>query len=455
MDQIDRLLRLTAELAIAYLSDVDERPVAPLVDGDELRGRLGGPLPEGPEDPAAVVRRLAESADPGVVAVGGGRYFGFVTGGELPAALAADWLATAWDQNAFSFVSSPAASVVEEVTAGWIKELLGLPASSSTAFVTGCQMAHVTCLAAARARVLGERGWNVAERGLAGAPPLRIVTGALRHMTVDRALRLLGIGTDALELVDVDDDGRMVPGSLARVLGDADGPTIVVAQAGEVNTGVFDPIDTVADLAAAHGAWLHIDGAFGIWARVSPSLRHHVAGLERADSWAFDAHKWLNVPYDSGIAICAHPEAHRAAMGGSAAYLPEFGTRYDAFEWTPDASRRARGLPVYAAVSSLGRRGIAEMVDRCCAHARALADGLAGLPGAVLLNEVELNQVLIRFGDDETTREVLRRVQESGEAWMGSTRWRGRAAIRISVSSWRTTADDVARTVAAFAAAVG
>jgi len=453
MEDLDRLLHLTAELAIEYLRGVDDRPVVPRIEADELRRRLGGPLPEGPQDPVAVVRRLAEDADPGLVAVGGGRYFGFVTGGELPAALAADWLAAAWDQNAFSFVSSPAASVVEEVAGGWIKELLGLPATASTAFVTGCQMAHVTCLAAARAHVLAEAGWDVAEEGLAGAPRIRVVTGTLRHMTVDRALRLLGIGTAALELVEVDERGRMRVGSLGEVLAAGGGPTIVVAQAGEVNTGVFDPIAAAADLAAEHGAWLHIDGAFGIWARTSPSLAHHVAGLERADSWAFDAHKWLNVPYDSGIAVCAHPEAHRAATSGSAAYLPELGGRYDAIEWTPDASRRARGLAVYAAIASLGRRGIAALVDRCCGHARALAEGLAELPGVELLNDVELNQVLLRFEDDERTREVLRRVQESREAWMGATIWQGRPAVRISVSSWRTDAGDVARTVAAFAAA--
>ncbi len=454
MDDRERALSTSHRLAVDFLRTVDDRAVVPRIDADELRARLGAPLPDAPTSAEAVLARLATDADPGLVAVAGGRYFGFVTGGGLPAALAADWLTSAWDQNAFSFVSSPAASVIEEIAAGWVGELLGLPSEASTAFVTGCQMAHVTCLAAARHRVLADAGWDVGSRGLAGAPPLRVVTGRLRHMTVDRALRLLGIGTDALVLVDVDERGRMRTDRLAGALADHDAPTVVVAQAGEVNTGEFDPVGEIADVAHGHGAWVHVDGAFGIWAAASTDRRHLVDGLDRADSWAFDAHKWLNVPYDSGIAVCADPAAHRAAMGGTAAYLPDLGSRYDAMEWTPDASRRARGIPVYAAIASLGRAGVADLVDRCCAHARSLAEGLAELPGANILNEVVLNQVLVRFTDDVTTVGVLGHVQDGGEAWMGATTWQGRPAIRISVSSHRTTGSDVARTVAAFAAAL-
>jgi glutamate/tyrosine decarboxylase-like PLP-dependent enzyme len=384
------------------------------------------------------------------VAGAGGRYFGFVTGGALPASVAADWLAAAWDQNSFSYVSSPAAAVVEEVAGRWVKELLGLPAGSSVAFVTGCQMAHVTALAAARHEILRRVGWDQPTLGLAGAPAIRVVTGARRHVTVDRAVRLLGIGTSAIEAVAVDPQGRMQLDALEAALAAGEGPAIVVAQAGEVNTGAVDPLAGIVEAAQHHRAWVHVDGAFGIWARVSARLEHLVDGLERADSWAFDAHKWLNVPYDSGIAVVAHPEAHRAAMAGEAAYLPPTTAERDAIDWTPDASRRARGFAVYAALRSLGRQGLTDLVERCCGHARHFADELRRLPGATILNDVELNQVLVSFADDETTAGVLDRVQRSGEAWMGTTRWQDRLAIRISVSSWATTDDDVARTIAAF-----
>ncbi|GBD84799.1 L-2,4-diaminobutyrate decarboxylase [bacterium BMS3Abin02] len=451
MDDTSRLLRQTAELAGRYLSTLDQRPVFPHVQADDLRTLLAMPLPGDGVDAGRVIEELAAAAEPGLVAGTGGRYFGFVTGGSVPAALAADWLATAWDQNAFSYLSSPAAAIVEEVAAIWVKDLLLLPADASVGFVTGCQMAHVTCLAAARHEVLRRVGWNVSEHGLGGAPHIRVVAGRHRHMTVDRALRLLGIGEAAIEQVETDAQGRILPDALDETLTAGTGPVIVVAQAGEVNTGAFDPLSAVTGIATEHGAWTHVDGAFGIWARASTTLQHLTDGLELADSWAFDAHKWLNVPYDSGVAVCAHPEAHRAAMLGEAAYLLPSATERDAIDWTPDASRRARGFAVYAALRSLGRNGVADLVDRSCAHARRLADGISRLSGATILNDVVLNQVLVRFGDDNTTERILGHVQGGGVAWMGGTTWNGRSAIRISVSSWATNEMDVNRTIAEFA----
>jgi glutamate/tyrosine decarboxylase-like PLP-dependent enzyme len=450
------LLHETADLAADFLDSLDERPVFPKVDLDELRVRLGGPLPEAPADARAVVADLAAVGGEAAVAIPSGRYFGFVIGGAVPASLAADWLTSAWDQNAGLYVCGPAASVVEEVAGAWLAELLRLPPTASFAFVTGSQMAHVTALAAARHHVLAAHGWDVETQGLHGAPPIRVVVGAKVHVTVVRALRLLGLGTASIVEVPTDDQGRM----RADVVRDAlrsGGPTIVCAQAGEVNTGAFDPLEEIADAASEVDAWLHVDGAFGLWAAASPKLAHLTAGAERADSWAVDGHKWLNVPYDSGIAFCARPEAHRAAISVTAEYLVRAGAGgpRDQMDWTPEFSRRARGFTVYAAIRSLGRQGIAELVERCCAHARTLADGIAALPGAELLNEVVLNQVLFRFESDERTAAVLKAVQESGEAWMSGTSWQGRNAIRLSVSNWSTSEEDVDRTVAAFARAAG
>jgi len=444
------LLSRTAELAADFLDTLDKRPVWPLASMEELRHILGGSLPDEPTDPARVIEELAQDVEPGITAIPGGRYFGFVTGGTLPAALAADWLTSAWDQNAFLAVSSPAAAVIEEVAGEWLKELLGVPAQASFAFVTGCQMAHVTCLATARHAVLERAGWDVARDGLWSAPRIRVVAGAMRHVTIDRALRLLGLGTGSLVEVAADEHGRMRADALAEVLAELKGPVIVCAQAGEVNTGAFDPLPEIADLAQAGGSWLHIDCAFGIWAAASPTLRHLVAGHERADSWAFDAHKWLNVPYDCGVAMCAHPVPHRTAMTMQAAYLKSKETGRDGSDWGPDSSRRSRGVTVYAALRSLGRRGVADLVDQCCARAQEFAAQISKLPGCTILNDVEINQVLFRFADDETTNTVLSHVQASGEAWMGSTTWDGRAAIRVSVSNWRTTEADIERTVAAF-----
>jgi glutamate/tyrosine decarboxylase-like PLP-dependent enzyme len=402
-----------------------------------------------------VVAELARAADDGVVAIPGGRYFGFVIGGAVPAALAADWLTSAWDQNAGLYVGGPAASVAEEVAGEWMRELLGLPASASFGFVTGCQMAHVTALAAAREHVLAEAGWDVNRDGLTGAPPIRVLCGEKVHVTVPRALRLLGIGASSVVAVAADDQGRTRVDALAAALASGSGPTIVCAQAGEVNTGAVDPLPEIAVLGREAGAWLHLDGAFGLWAAASPELARLVAGAELYDSWATDAHKWLNVPYDNGVAFCAHPEAHQRAMGIHADYLvhAERGGPRDQMEWNPEFSRRARGFTVYAALRSLGRSGVAELVERCCAHARRFGEELARLDGVELLNEVVLNQVLLRYESDERTDEVLRRVQASGEAWMSGTVWDGRKAIRISVSNWQTTDSDVARVLRAFAAA--
>jgi glutamate/tyrosine decarboxylase-like PLP-dependent enzyme len=444
MSDVRELLRRTAEIAADYVESLDERPVFPDVTPEQLREALGGPLPDEPLDPAQVVVELAEHAGPGVVATGSGRYFGFVIGGGLPAALAADWLTSAWDQNAGLYAAGPSASIVEQVTRDWLLELLGLPGEASIGFVTGTQVAHVTGLAAARWHVLDDAGWDVGREGLAGGPRVRILVGEKRHVTVDRALRLLGLGTP--ETVAADDQGRMRVDALADALEGASGPTIVCAQAGEVNTGAFDPLPEIAAACRDARAWLHVDGAFGIWAAVSPRFRHLVAGVELADSWTTDAHKWLNVPYDSGIVMCAHPESHRNAMTVSASYLiMDEGTRRvrDEMDWVPEFSRRARGFAVYAALRSLGRRGVQDLVERCCDAAARFAGRIAELDGVEVLNEVVLNQVLFRFESDERTDEVLRQVQESGRVWLSGTTWDGRKAIRVSVSNWQTGDEEI------------
>jgi glutamate/tyrosine decarboxylase-like PLP-dependent enzyme len=445
------LLRRTAEIGADFLESLDRRPVRPDASVEQLRAAFDSPLQDEPMDPLRVVEELARAAEPGIYGIPSGRYFGFVIGGALPASLAADWLTSVWDQNAGLVVGGPSAAVVEEVAGAWLKDLLGIPASASFSFVTGCQMAHVTALAAARHAVLERAGWDVERDGLAGAPRITVYVGGKRHVTIDRALRLLGLGSEAAIRVDVDGQGRMRVGAFAEALREDDGPAVVCAQVGEVNTGAIDPLPEIADLCAGSGAWLHVDGAFGLWASASPSLRPLVAGSERADSWATDAHKWLNVPYDCGLAFVAHPDAHRAAMSLTAEYLvaDEEAAR-DQMDWTPEFSRRARGFAVYAALRSLGRSGVGELVDRCCRHATTFGEELATLPGCEVLNEIVLNQVLFRFEDDEKTNAVLAAVQGGGDAWMSGTNWDGRAAIRISVSNWRTSDEDVARTVAAF-----
>ncbi|MGY4772871.1 pyridoxal phosphate-dependent decarboxylase family protein (plasmid) [Kribbella sp. CWNU-51] len=443
------------ERATTYLTGLPERRVGPRATAGELHDALGGPLPTGPSDPRDVVAHLAKGVEDGLLPSGSGRFFGFVFGGATPAALAADWLTTVWDQNAGLYAAAPAAAVVEEVAANWLVELFGLPSGTSVGFVTGAQMANFTGLAAARHEVLRRTGWDVESQGLIDAPTIRVLAGAERHDTIDRALRFLGLGTSCIVPIDVDDQGRMRADALAAAL-ETEGPQIACAQAGNVNTGAFDPIAEICDLAHAAGAWVHVDGAFGLWAAVSPELRPLVAGIDRADSWATDAHKWLNVPYDSGLVLCAHPEPHRAAMSIRAAYLiqDENGQR-DSLDFNPEFSRRARGFPVYAAIRALGRSGIAEIVDRCQAMARRFADTLAA-NGVAVLNDVVLNQVLVRFGDDDAlTRRVVSAVQQEGTCWMSGTTWQGKAAMRISVSNWTTDEADIDRSAAAVLTAEG
>jgi glutamate/tyrosine decarboxylase-like PLP-dependent enzyme len=451
------LLHAVADHAADHLEGLDDAPVrAEVTDVQALRAALDAPLPAGPQDAAAVVEELIRAAEPGVVRSQSPRYFGFVIGGALPAALAADWIASAWDQNAGGYAVAPAASVISEVAGRWLLELLGLPASASFALVTGSQMAHVTCLAAARHHVLAAEGWDVGERGLAGAPPVRVVMGEGRHVTIDRAVRLLGLGAASVEVVPTRGDGAMDGRELGEILRSGEGPAIVCAQAGEVNTGACDDFAAVCDAAAQAGAWVHVDGAFGLWAAASPRRRGLVAGVERADSWATDAHKWLNVPYDCGVAITARPESHREAMAATAAYLsPGTGDERDDADWTPEFSRRARGTPLYAALRSLGRSGVEELVERCCQAAERFAERLSGESAVEVLNDVVLNQVLVRFGDDDAvTDDVLAAVQADGTCWMSGTTWQGRRAMRISVSNWATTPADVDRSVEAISGAL-
>jgi glutamate/tyrosine decarboxylase-like PLP-dependent enzyme len=449
MDPVKDIFGLTADYAAEFFGTLDERPVRAEASLDEVVEALGGPLPEEGTEDAQLVAELIAGAERGVVGTQTGRYFGFVIGSALPATVAADWLATVWDQNGFSVVTSPAAAAVEEVAAGWLTELLGLPAGVSSGFVTGAQGANTTALAAARQHVLAAAGWNVARDGLNGAPRIRVLVGGERHVTIDRSLRLLGLGTATVEIVGADGQGRMLADALREALSDATGPMIVCAQAGNVNTGAFDPLAEIAEACAGAGAWLHVDGAFGLWAAASPRFKHLVDGVELADSWATDAHKWLNVPYDSGVVFCRHPDAQAEAMAVSASYLQRGGGRSPS-DWVPESSRRARGFAVWAALRGLGRNGVAELVERCCDHARTFASVLGAEPGVEILNEVVLNQVLVRFDDDdETTREVVGRVQADGTCWLGATDWQGRAAMRISVSSFRTTAEDVERSAAA------
>jgi glutamate/tyrosine decarboxylase-like PLP-dependent enzyme len=457
MDPRYEVLGDAAGLANEFLGGLPARHVGATASVAELRARLARPLTDDGEDPRTVIADLAADVEPGLVASAGPRYFGFVIGGALPAAVAADWLTSAWDQNCGGTPVAPALAVAEAVAAGWVRDLLGLPAASGVGFVTGCQMAHVTCLAAARHAVLADAGWNVEADGLQGAPALRVVAGAQAHLTIGRACRLLGLGADGIRVVPADAEGRMIAGELAAILGEHDGPQIVCAQAGEVNSGAFDPLAEIVAACRAHGAWCHVDGAFGLWAAASPSRRVLLDGVERADSWATDGHKWLNVPQDCGIAIVADAAHQRAAMTSTADYIP---VHEDDVPWgvesTPEFSRRARGLTLYAALRTLGRRGVAELVDRCCEHARRMAELLAEAEGVEILNDVVLNQVLVRFGDDdERTNAVVERVQRDGTCWVGTSRWHGKAVMRVSIVGWQTTTADIERSAAAIVAAGG
>jgi glutamate/tyrosine decarboxylase-like PLP-dependent enzyme len=449
------LLRRTAEIAGDFLDSLEERPVFPRDSMEDIAEALGGPLPDAPTDPLEVVELLAREVDRGVVATAGSRYYGYVTGSALPATIGADWLTTIWDQCAGLGALGPSAMVVEEIAGDWLKDIFDLPDDASFAITTGCQMAHVTALAAARHHVLMQRGWDVRTGGLAGSPPITVVVGALRHTTVDRALRLLGLGSSQLVVAPADTQGRVRPDGLRTALAEIEGPAIVCAQAGEVNTGSYDPFPEIVEVVRETDAWLHVDGAFGLWVAASPERRHLVEGVTAADSWATDGHKWLNVPYDCGLMFCTQPASHNASMTMKASYFEGQGKWVrDAVDWTPESSRRGRAFTVYAALRSLGREGLADLVDGCCDLATRFARGVELLPGCELLNDVVINQVLFRFEDDESTLAVLDAVQRSGEAWMGGTSWDGRPAIRVSVSSWRTTEADIDRTVAAFEAAL-
>jgi len=449
---VSRVLTDAAAYAAGFLSGLPDRRVGWDTSVEELRDALDGPLPDGSLPADDVIAALIKGAEPGVVGTTSPRYFGFVIGGSLPAAVAADWLTTAWDQNAGLYVGGPSASVVEETAGRWLKDLLRIPASASFGLVTGCQMAHFVGLAAARHHLLAGAGWDVEANGLNGAPPIRVLAGAQRHVTIDRALRYLGLGTSCITEIPTDDQGRMEIELLRQALGADDGLAIVCAQAGNVNSGSFDLIAEVCEVANQSGAWVHVDGAFGLWAAASPRLSHLVEGAAAADSWATDGHKWLNVPYDSGLAFCAHPESHRAAMSVHANYLihSEGAKERDQVDWTPEFSRRARGFTIYAALRSLGRQGVSELIERCCSNARSFAQQLSEQPDIEVLNDVVLNQVLVRFrDDDQVTREVVTKVQEEGTCWLSGSMWRDRAVMRISVSNWATSQEDVDRSAEA------
>ncbi|WP_200947808.1 pyridoxal-dependent decarboxylase [Phycicoccus sp. Root101] len=449
-------LAAASAAARAHLDGLRERRVGapPDVTAQSLRAALGGPVPVRGSEPAEVVERLAAAVGPGLVASSGPRYFGYVVGGTLEAAMAADWLAVAWDQVAGLEVMSPAAAAVEEVAGGWLLDLLGLPAQASFGFPTGAQMANFTALATARHAVLERAGWDVEADGLQGAPRIQVVVGGQVHATVPQALRFAGLGSRP-DVAASDEQGRMRPAALAQVLRRDGGPVIVCAQAGNVNTGAFDPFGELADLCAQAGAWLHVDGAFGLWAGASERLRPLVDGVERADSWATDCHKWLNVPYDSAFVATRDPVAHVAAMSWEAPYVVP-GAGRDPYRYVVESSRRARGFAIWAALSQLGRDGVADLVDRSCAHARRFASALVAADARVaVLNDVVLNQVLVRFDDsDDVTRAVLAGVQAGGEAWIGGSTWNGDAVMRISVSGWMTTSQDVDRSVEAVLAAL-
>ena len=449
MDEREAALRRAAEIGFDYLSKLPERAVGARADATTIASRLGD-LADAGVDPTRVIEELATAVDPGLVGSLGPRYFGFVIGGQLPAAAAADWLTTAWGQNAVVHAASPAGAAVEQVAGRWMLDLLGLPADASFGLPTGAGLGNTVGLAAARHAVLARHGWDVEARGLYNAPEITVVVGEEAHATLSTALQYLGLGRERVVRVPVDDQGAMLADAARDAIVAVDGPLIVAIQAGNVNSGAFDPAATVADAVASHpNAWVHVDGAFGLWAAVSPSLRHLVEGVDRADSWSTDAHKWLNVGYDCGFVAVREVDAHRAAMATSASYLMRSEQREN-WEWVLDSSRRARGFILYAALRSLGRSGVRALVERCCALARRMADQLREADEVAVLNEVVLNQVLVRFGDsDERTRAVIGAVQEDGTAWMGGTTWQGKAAMRISVSNWSTTEADADRTVEA------
>jgi glutamate/tyrosine decarboxylase-like PLP-dependent enzyme len=450
------LLQSTMQHALTYLSPEHATPVGARASLEALRERLGVPLADKGVEAGRIVDELVLAVDGGLHNVAGGRFYGWVMGGSVPAALAADWLTSAWDQNAGMFAVAPAATVVEEVAGGWLKELLGIPAGACFGFVTGCQMSHTTCLAAARHALLARRGWDVEQEGLAGAPKIRILTSSEVHSTVLRSARLLGLGTKNIVSLRADEQGRLMASGLEEELrkgGDA--PTIVVLQAGDLNIGAFDDFETLIPIAHRYGAWVHVDGAFGLWAAASPKLRHLMRGAEAAESWSTDGHKWLNVPYDCGYAFVADAAAHRGAMTQKAAYLTHGVEARDPLDWNPEFSRRARGFATYAAIRQLGRDGVANLIERCCEYAHALVTRIGALDGAEMLWEPTLNQGLVRFLDrdggnhDALTERVIAAIDADGEGFFTGTTWRGMRAMRVSVCNWQTSAEDVDAVVGA------
>ncbi len=440
---MERLFKTTADRAWRYRQSLGDRNVAPAPEAIANLRRFDEPLPAGPTDPEAVIALLDEAGSPATMGSAGGRFFGFVVGSSLPATVAANWMAAAWDQNAGIVVLSPVAAKLEEVAMRWMLDLLGLPPECGAGFVTCATQANVAALAAARHALLARRGWNVETQGLFGAPPITVIVGEAVHVSVLKALSLVGLGRDRVIRVPVDDRGSM----RADALPPLDDNTIVCLQAGDVNTGAFDPAEKIIPLAKAGGAWVHVDGAFGLWAAAAPARAYLMKGFAAADSWATDAHKWLNVPYDSGVVFVRQPEHLHAAMAVTAPYLV-IGEAREPEHYTPDFSRRARGIEVWAALRSLGGQGVADLVERSCRHATRFAEGLRAA-GYEILNDVVINQVLVSFGDPETTKRVVAAIQADGTCWAGTTVWRGQTAMRISVSSWATTKDDVERSLAA------
>jgi glutamate/tyrosine decarboxylase-like PLP-dependent enzyme len=438
------LLANAAERAARYLEGLGARPVAPPPEAVRGLAVLDQPLPEAPTSAEATLATLDEIGSPATMAMAGPRFFGFVIGGALPVTLAANWLAGAWDQNSALYNATPGTAKLEQVALGWLLDLFGLPPECGGAFVTGCTMANFSALAAARHAVLERAGWSVEADGLFGAPPITVIVGEEAHPTLLKSLGLLGLGRNRLVRVSVDGQGRMRADALPRL----SGPTIVCTQAGNVNTGAFDPIDAVCDAAHAANAWVHVDGAFGLWAAASPQLAPLIKGFEHADSWATDFHKWLNVPYDSGLALVRDADALRAAMAITAEYLPTESPLRNPSDYTPELSRRARGIEVWAALQTLGRSGVCELIERNCRQARRFAEGLREA-GYEILNDVVLNQVLASFGDRDTTLRTIAALQKEGTCWCGETVWQGKTAMRISVSSWATTDEDVERSLAA------
>jgi glutamate/tyrosine decarboxylase-like PLP-dependent enzyme len=439
---LKELLTETAERAIRYLDSLPERRVSPGQEAIERLATLRIPLPDGPTSPEEVLKQLDEIGSPATMAMPGPRFFGFVIGGALPATVAANWLATAWDQNSGLYATTPVTAELERIALRWLLDILGLPKTSGGGFVTGATVANFTALAAARHSVLAKAGWSVEADGLFGAPPITVITGAEAHPTVYKSLGMLGLGRSRVVKVPVDDQGRLRFEALPRIVG----PTIVCLQAGNVNTGAFDPIKEVCEIASDAGAWVHVDGAFGLWARAAPTYAHLAEGLEAADSWATDAHKWLNVPYDSGVAFVRNADALQASLAITAEYLPTETEHRNPSDFTPELSRRGRGVEIWAALKSLGRSGVAEMIERNCRQARRFAEGFQAA-GYEVLNDVVLNQVLVSFGDADKTNRVIAQIQEDGTCWCGGTVWHGKTAMRISVSCWSTTDDDVERSL--------